>query len=111
MAAVIDVAVAAGDSAPLPAQSQAALELLPVALRYGAVDTALAFIRAGVRPRAVAHLLARLAPEAPDGVDADELQMWAGRQMSELMDRLHELQITGPELALLEAFVRADEIR
>jgi hypothetical protein len=111
MAAVIDVAVAAGDSAPLPAQSQASLELLPIALRYGAVGVALAFIRAGARPRVVAHLLARLVPDPPDGVGADELQMWAGQQMSELMDRLHELQITQTELALLEAFARADRIR
>lgn len=111
MAAVIDLSVAAGDSAPLPDRSQASLELLPIALRYGAVGTALAFIRAGARPRVVAHLLARLAPDAPDGVGADELQTWAGQQISERMDELQDLQITESERALLQAFARADGVR
>ena len=111
MAAVIDVAVAAGASTPLPSRSQAALELLPIALRYGATGDALAFIRAGARPRAVAHLLARLAPNGPDGADADELQHWASRQMSEIMDRLGDLEVTQPEQALLDAFARADRVR
>lgn len=111
MAAVIDVAVEANDMPPLPAESKAALELLPVALRYGAVGNALAFVRAGARPRAVAHLFASLASDAPQGFDANELQMWAGRQMSDLMDRLPGLEITERELALLQAFDRASAIR
>ena len=111
LAAVIDVAVEAGALSDLPTDSHAALELLPIALRHGAVGTALAFIRSGARPRAVAHLLARLAPSPPPVADADELQMWAGRQTPELMDRLSELQITDDELAVLRAFARVDDLR
>lgn len=110
LAAVIDVAVQKGDVAPLPNESQAALELLPVALRSGAMGSALAFVRAGARPRAVAHLFARLAGNAPQ-VDADDLQIWAGRRMSELLDERGDAQLTDAESSLLDAFGRADEIR
>jgi hypothetical protein len=111
LAAVIDVSIETGDSAPLPVESQATLELLPVALRYGAVGHALAFVRAGARPRAVAHLLARVIPEPLDGRAADELQIWAGGEIRKLAESLPDVSISDAETQLLEAFLRAREVR
>lgn len=61
-----------------------ALGRLPVAMRSGAADPdAMTLIQAGVRPRAVAHLLARLSPSAPD--ESDEIPpYWADHILREL---------------------------
>lgn len=61
----------------LPPESARSLALLPLAIRDGAGDPeAIALLRAGVRPRAIAHFLsARLT--APQTVDDDELRRWA----------------------------------
>lgn len=58
--------------------SLAALGRLPVAVRIGAADPAvLALSRAGIRPRVVSHLVARLSPP-PDDLDDRRLDIWAG---------------------------------
>ncbi|MHB8658967.1 MAG: DEAD/DEAH box helicase [Solirubrobacteraceae bacterium] len=107
MAAVVDLAVESGDRPELLAQSRTPLELLPVALRYGASgDLPLAFMRAGVRPRVVAHLLATHALAAPSGVDAAELQAWAGRQLDTLEDQIPNLRLSESDRVVLEAFLR-----
>jgi hypothetical protein len=70
----------------LPRDSVSALGRLPVAIRVGAADPAvLALAQAGVRPRVVAHLLARLAPP-PEEIDVGLLGVWAGRTASQLAD-------------------------
>lgn len=70
----------------LPQDSVSALGRLPVAIRVGAADPAvLALAQAGVRPRVVAHLLARLVPP-PEEIDYGLLDVWAGRTASQLAD-------------------------
>lgn len=57
---------------------------LPVALRSGASSpAALTLLQAGLRPRVVAHLLARLAPP-PDDLAADDLPRWARQILKDL---------------------------
>ncbi len=108
MAAVVELAVEAGDIEELSPESLTALELLPVALRYGASgDLPLAFMRAGARPRVVAHLLAANTATAPLGLDAAELHAWAAEQLDGLTDQISEMPLTEPDRVLLEAFVRA----
>ncbi len=61
-----------------------ALARLPVAMRSGAANPdALALIQAGLRPRVVAHLVARLSP-SPEDADEDLLQFWANDVLREL---------------------------
>ena len=61
----------------IPTASLAALGRLPVAIRSGAANPAvLALSRAGVRPRVVAHLLARLLA-LPAGLEDQEYGTWA----------------------------------
>jgi len=59
---------------------------LPVAIRAGAGDpAALALMQAGLRPRVVAHLAARLMPPDAD-LDADALGPWARETIRSLAD-------------------------
>jgi superfamily II DNA/RNA helicase len=111
LAAAIDVAVESGEIDSLPDESQAALELLPLALRYGAVGTALAFTRAGARPRAVAHLIAGLVTGTPLSANAEELLIWARREMESFIEQLPQLELSEANAALLHAFVRVGDIR
>ncbi|MGH4019450.1 MAG: DEAD/DEAH box helicase [Pseudonocardiaceae bacterium] len=66
----------------LPEESLRCLTLLPLAVRSGAASPeVLAWMRAGVQPRAAAHMLSDLLP-APEGETDDQLQRWAyGRFM------------------------------
>jgi hypothetical protein len=70
----------------IPPVALAALGRLPVAIRIGAADPAvLALARAGVRPRVVAHLLARLNAPAED-VEEQHYGFWASRVVNRLAD-------------------------
>lgn len=61
-----------------------ALARLPVAMRSGAADLAtIALIQAGLRPRVVAHLVARLSAP-PEGEDDDGRSRWARNVLTEL---------------------------
>jgi DEAD/DEAH box helicase len=75
LAAAVDVAVEEEALPALDDTSHQELERLPVVLRFGASDpVALALLRAGARPRVIAHLLADLL-EPPSGEEA--LRDWA----------------------------------
>jgi hypothetical protein len=59
------------------------LARLPVSMRYGASDAhVLALMQAGLRPRVVAHLAARIAPPTDD--DTGDLGLWAWRALRDL---------------------------
>jgi hypothetical protein len=61
----------------LPSATQRALNLLPLAIRLGASrPEALALLRAGVRPRVLARILASRV-SAPDTDDDEDLRIWA----------------------------------
>lgn len=60
------------------------LARLPIAMRFGAGDPApLALMRAGLRPRVVAHLAAELSPPPEDADDA-ALARWAWQTLKDL---------------------------
>ena len=64
----------------------------PIALRFGASDVvALALLRAGARPRAIAKLLASRLPSPPDGLDDDGLRNWGREQIDGLEEHLDEI--------------------
>lgn len=70
----------------LPEESLRCLTLLPLAVRSGAASPeVLAWIRAGVQPRAAAHMLSELLP-APEGETDDQLQRWAYGRFMELLE-------------------------
>ncbi|GAB3219282.1 hypothetical protein GCM10027447_01770 [Glycomyces halotolerans] len=70
----------------LGAVSERLLSLLPLAVRYGAATpSTVAWMRAGARPRVVAHLLNDLIP-APEDLDDEGLQQWAWRELRALRD-------------------------
>jgi superfamily II DNA/RNA helicase len=104
IAAVIELAIEAEELPPLSAVSQQALALLPLALRYGAADDVpLALMRAGARPRAVAHLLAS-SWESPNETDPERLVAWAIDQLANIEDLLVERRRLGDDSPLLTAF-------
>ena len=82
LAAALEVAI---EEEALDAPSNASrqeLERLPVILRFGASNpVALALLRAGARPRAIAHLLAELLEPPAENLTHEELRDWAGEQL------------------------------
>ncbi|MGH3907168.1 MAG: DEAD/DEAH box helicase [Pseudonocardiaceae bacterium] len=70
----------------LPEESLRCLTLLPLAVRSGAASPEiLAWMRAGVQPRAAAHMLNELLP-APEVETDDQLQRWAYGRLMELLE-------------------------
>ena len=89
----------------LPADSARALALLPLAVRFGAATpSTIAWIRAGARPRVVAHLLDRLI-EAPSDMDDDDLRSWASRQLKDIADEYIRPATGDEERALITAML------
>lgn len=108
VAATVDVAGERGAIAQVPEGSRSALESLPIALRFGASDfIALALLRVGARPRAIATLLAARLPPPPEGLDDDGLRDWARGRLDRLEESLDEIAADESEMALLTAFVVA----
>jgi superfamily II DNA/RNA helicase len=90
---------------PLPADSARALALLPLAVRFGAGSSStIAWMRAGARPRVVAHLLDRLI-EAPSDMDDEDLRSWASRQLKDIADEYIRLAASDEERALISAML------
>jgi hypothetical protein len=70
----------------ISAQAQRTLALLPLGIRLGAGSPeSIALMRAGARPRVVAHLLARRI-EVPEGFDDAALWTWASTIVESLED-------------------------
>jgi hypothetical protein len=108
LAATLDVALEqAAIEAPSP-KSRIELERLPIALRFGAANrTVLALIRAGARPRVVAHTLSRLLASPPEDADEAQLQSWAGQQVASLPEQLDDLDGADGEVELLRQYLIA----
>lgn len=106
LAATLDVATEQGVIEQVDPSARVSLGRLPVALRFGASrDEALALLRAGARPRVVAHVLAdRLRPPSAD-MDDDDLREWAGDQLSRLPDIFEELALDEDESRLIAQFL------
>ncbi|WP_433521581.1 hypothetical protein ACQPZ2_30305 [Nocardia pseudovaccinii] len=111
VAGALGAIVAAGrESEPeaiwdLPDDSARMLALLPLAIRYGAgTPSTIAWMRAGARPRVVAHLLDRLVG-APIGLDDKALHTWARVQLRNIATRQIEPATTDEERALVNAMV------
>jgi hypothetical protein len=70
----------------LQEDSMRSLNLLPLGVRSGAATpVVLAWIRAGVQPRVVAHILSdRIRP--PEGYNDEQLQRWAYGRLMELLE-------------------------
>ena len=112
LAASVDVAVENGAGPSLQPAAQAALERLPISLRVGASDrTALGFIRAGARPRAVAHLLAERIGPAPEGTDDDGIRQWASDRLFRLPDHLDLADLTQREQQLVTDYLVSIDAR
>ncbi len=89
----------------LAPSAQRALSLLPLGIRLGAAKPeALALMRAGVRPRVLAHLLADRI-QVPDGEDDEALRTWAFRVVDDLGNPafVEAITETEPERELLAA--------
>ncbi len=89
----------------LSAPAQRSLALLPLGVRLGASSPeALALMRAGARPRVLAHLLASRVP-LPDMDDDEELRIWASTVVESLAepDFLDTIAQSDPERELLRA--------
>ena len=70
----------------VPAKAQATLELLPLGVRLGAANPGpLALMRARLRPRVLAHLLASRI-DIPDDTSDEELRDWASMVLESLED-------------------------
>ena len=70
----------------ISAEAQRTLALLPLGVRFGAGSPeSIALMRAGVRPRVLAHLLASRIP-VPEGSDDAELWTWASTIVQSLED-------------------------
>lgn len=112
LAATLDVAIEQGAIESPEQQSRAELERLPVALRFGASGhTALAFLRAGARPRVVAHLLAERLGPPPEASDDDALRAWASEQIANVVDRVDEIAFDDDERQLVAQFLIARAAR
>lgn len=111
LAATVDVAIE--EELIVPHElSRRDLERLPVALRFGASrDEALALLRAGARPRAVAHLLADRLEPPPDGTDDEGLRDWASVQLSRLADTFDEIPLEDNERRLIAQFLLVRDAR
>lgn len=88
LVATVEVASEYGSIEEVETRAHAALLRVPLALRLGASDrTAMAFLRAGARPRAVARVLAKSTRIPLEGViDDEELLAWASRRLRDLGD-------------------------
>lgn len=92
----------------LPADSARSLSLLPLAVRLGAgTPTTIAWMRAGVRPRAVAHLLDQLLQPPSDVTSDEDLKAWASRTLMDVADDFVILGRTEDERALIAAMLIA----
>jgi DEAD/DEAH box helicase len=89
-------------------ESRAALDLLPVAIRFG-VDSfaSVAWARWGFRRRRVAHLLGRLLPPPAD-MEIEEVANWIQARRRELLAGELDLEASDPEIALVRAAVAAE---
>jgi hypothetical protein len=61
-------------------------------------------MRAGARPRVVAHLLDRLI-EAPSDMDDEDLRSWASRQLKDIADEYIRPATSDEERALIAAML------
>jgi superfamily II DNA/RNA helicase len=87
----------------LNSQSVRSLALLPLGVRYGAASpSTIAWMRAGVRPRTVAHLLDELV-DAPETLDDEGLQRWAWQELQAIRQGHTMLGRTETERRLIQA--------
>lgn len=113
IAGALGAIVAAGQEAEgdepwgLQADAARALSLLPLAIRLGAGSPAsIAWMRAGARPRAVAHLLSRRV-ETPADLDDDALREWARQRLREIADFTLDVADSLEERRLIAAMLIA----
>jgi DEAD/DEAH box helicase/Helicase conserved C-terminal domain len=108
LAATLDVAVEQAIIEAPSRRSRVELERLPIALRFGAADrNVLALIRAGARPRVVAHTLLRLLPSPSENADDAQLQGWATQQLSTLPDQIDDIAGEESEVELVRQYLAA----
>jgi RAD3-like DEAD/DEAH box helicase/helicase-like protein len=106
LAATLDVADEQGIIEDVDPSARSSLERLPVALRFGASRSeALALLRAGARPRVVAHTLADRLDAPPPDLDDDGLREWAGQQLARLSDTFEQILFDDDELRLVAQFL------
>ncbi|MFF3087360.1 DEAD/DEAH box helicase [Streptomyces nojiriensis] len=98
----------------LPEACSRALGLLPFAVRWGANSPgAIAWTRAGVRPRVVAHLLERRMPLTPSAVwmNDEELRRLAGRHLAQTPQWVLDAMEEEHERELVLSMLRVRELR
>ncbi|MGO8905640.1 MAG: DEAD/DEAH box helicase [Solirubrobacteraceae bacterium] len=112
LAATLDVAVDREVLDTPAASSRDALERLPIALRLGAGDQIpLALLRAGARPRLLAHLLARRLDPPEQGLNDDALRDWARGKLAKLEEDVDEVAADTQERQLIAQFLLARQAR
>lgn len=112
LAAAVDVGAENGAVNAPDDASREQLGRLAVVLRLGANDqTALALLRAGARPRAIGHLLARHLSPPEEGQTEEMLRNWASAELASLPDGLEDLELTPEERQLVAAYLIARDAR
>ncbi|WP_078661358.1 DEAD/DEAH box helicase [Streptomyces sp. NRRL B-24484] len=87
------------------------LNLLPLAIRLGAgTPEVIAWMRAGARPRHVAHLLESIAPIASPWRDDEELRNSARKLLRKDGELLLELIDASPHIETIERFIAARKV-
>lgn len=85
-----------------------ALDLLPVAVRFGCDGPgSTAWYRWGFRRRRIAHLLAEVAPP-PDDAEGEELAQWIRAERRKVLDGDYLDRLDANGVSLVEALVAAD---
>jgi len=111
LAAALDVGI---EEQALDAPSETSrqeLERLPIVLRFGASNPiALALLRAGARPRVIAHLLADLVEPPSEDLTDEALREWAGNALGGIDENLN-LDSETESGRLIAQFLRARDAR
>ena len=97
----------------MPPDAARPLALLPLAIRLGAgTPLSIAWMRAGARPRVVAHLLSRRVETPPNlnELDDDTLRTWARSRLDEIADQNLDPAQNPEERALLAAMIIARSV-
>lgn len=116
VAGALGAIVAAGSEAAsdsvwaIPSAATRSLALLPLAVRLGA-DTppTIAWMRAGARPRVMAHLLSQRVAAPPD-LDDEGLRSWAATKLPEIGDLSSRVFESDAERTLIAAMTIARRV-
>lgn len=112
IAAIVDVAIENEALHALSADSEEAMQRLPVAVRFGlSTRRSLALYRAGARPRRVAVTLDAVLPPTEDDLNEDAIRDWAREAVASLEDSVDALALDDAQRELIDHFLVSRDSR